>query len=61
MNKLIQPEPQRVVWVYGEWQNACAELRRELLQAEFVKNFQPQLSESFDALVPNLVVLDDQK
>ena len=59
-NKRIQPEPQRLVWVYGEWQNAYAELQRELPQIEFVKNFQPQLYESFDPRVRNLVVLDDQ-
>jgi hypothetical protein len=59
-NKLIQPESQRIVWVYGEWQNAYAELQRELPQIEFVKNFQPQLCESFDARVRNLAVLEDQ-
>ena len=58
--KLIQPEPQRIVWVYGEWQSAYAELQQELPQIEFVKNFQPELYESFDARVRNLVVLDDQ-
>ena len=58
--KLIQPEPQRIVWVYGEWQSAYAELQQEFPRIEFVKNFQPQLYESFDSRVRNLVVLDDQ-
>jgi hypothetical protein len=58
-NKLIQPEPQRIVWAYGEWQNAYAELQRELPQIELVENFQPELYESFDARV-NLVVLHNQ-
>jgi hypothetical protein len=59
-NKRNQPEPQRIVWVCGEWHSAYAELQRELPQIEFVKNFQPQLCESFDRRVRNLVVLDDQ-
>jgi hypothetical protein len=59
-NKRIEPEPQRSVWVCGEWQSAHAAPQRELPQVEFVKNFQPQLYESFDPRVRNLVVLDDQ-
>ena len=56
----IQPEPQRIVWVFSEWQKAYDELARDIPQIEFVKNYQPQLHESFDSRVRNLVILDDQ-
>jgi hypothetical protein len=59
IDKLIQPKPHRIVWVYGAWQNAYAELQRELPQTEFVKNYRPELHESFGARVRDLVVLDD--
>jgi hypothetical protein len=59
-NKLIQPEPQRIVSINGEWQNAHAELQRVLPQIEFIKDFQPQLHESFDPRMRNLVELNDQ-
>jgi hypothetical protein len=56
----IQPDPQRIVWVFSEWQKAYDGLSRDIPQIEFVKNYQPQLYESFDSRVRNLVVLDDQ-
>jgi hypothetical protein len=56
----IQPEPQRIVWVFSEWQKAYDDLARDMPQIEFVKNYQPQLYESFDSRVRNLVVLNDQ-
>ena len=58
--KLILPEPQRIVQVYGEWQNAYAGLQQELPHVEFAKNFQPQLHLSFDSSVRNLLLVDDQ-
>lgn len=57
---LVQPVPQRIVWVFSEWQQAYAELQREMPQIEFVKNFHAGLYESFDSRVRNMVVLDDQ-
>ena len=57
---LICPEPQRIVWVYGEWQNAYQKLLREMPYIEFVKNFNAKLYESFDPRVRNLLILDDQ-
>jgi energy-coupling factor transporter ATP-binding protein EcfA2 len=59
-NGLIQPEPQRIVWVFSEWQDAYTELLRDLPQVQFVKDFHAQLYESFDPRVRNLLVLDDQ-
>jgi len=59
-HKLIQPESQRIVWVFSEWQDAYADLARDMPQIEFMKNFQPELYESFDPHVRNMLVLDDQ-
>jgi hypothetical protein len=56
----IQPEPQRIVWVYGEWQDVYAKLARDMPQIEFVQNFQAELYQSFDSRTRNLLVLDDQ-
>ena len=59
-NGLIHPEPQRIVWVFSEWQKAYADLLEGRPEIEFVKDFNAQLYESFDSRVRNLLVLDDQ-
>jgi hypothetical protein len=56
----IQPPPQRIVWVYGEWQQAYAQLLLDVPSVEFVKDFTNELYESFDPRMRNLLVLDDQ-
>ena len=58
--QLIQPLPQKIVWVFGEWQSTYAELSREMPCIQFVKNFNAQLYERFDPRERNLLVLDDQ-
>ena len=59
-NRLIHPDPQRIVWVFSEWQDAYADLLQDKPHIEFVKNFNAQLYESFDPHVRNMLVLDDQ-
>jgi hypothetical protein len=59
-DKRFQPEPQRIVWVFGEWQHAYEELAQQVPHIQFVKNFSSELYESFDPSVRNLLVLDDQ-
>ena len=57
----FKPEPQRIVWVYGEMQSAYEELARDVpLHIEFIKGFTNELYETFDPRVRNLLVLDDQ-
>ena len=61
--KAIFPYPQRIIWVYSEWQNAYERIRREVAKGrsvEFIKEFSEELYESLDRKVRNLVVLDDQ-
>lgn len=64
----IQPMPQRIVCVYGEWQGAYDELRRiaKSIPAviEFIHNpdseAMGQLYESFKVSTRNLLIIDDQ-
>jgi hypothetical protein len=56
----FKPEPQRIVWVYGEMQPAYEDLARDLPYIEFVKGFTSELYETFDPAVRNLLILDDQ-
>ena len=61
----IQPPPQRIVLVYGEWQDAYDEQEAlgeagVVLRTEFVKDFDAALYETLDPSVRKLVILDDQ-
>jgi hypothetical protein len=56
----FQPDPQRIVWVYGETQAAYEDLARDVRYIEFVKGFTNELYETFDPQVRNLLILDDQ-
>ena len=58
----IQPVPERVVWVYSEWQPAYDEIRRALGRpTEFVKDYDVEaLYDTFRPSVRNVLVLDDQ-
>lgn len=58
----IQPTPQRIVWVYSEWQPAYDALRSALgRRVEFVKDYDAtELYNSFSPNVRNILVLDDQ-
>jgi hypothetical protein len=60
LDSRFHPEPQRIVWVYGEWQRAYEELAQQLPHIQFVKGFTNELYESFDSRVRNLLILDDQ-
>jgi hypothetical protein len=57
----FKPEPQRIVWVYGEMQSAYEELVRDApVPIQFIKGFTTELYETFDPGVRNLLILDDQ-
>ena len=64
----IQPPPQRIVCVYGEWQPAYDELRKIAAKLganiQFVHNpdsdAMAQLYESFNTHTRNLLIIDDQ-
>ena len=58
----IDPPPERIIWLYGEWQEAYDELRIRLPgRILFTKDCDAeQLYESLDSQVRNLIILDDQ-
>jgi energy-coupling factor transporter ATP-binding protein EcfA2 len=58
----IVPEPQRIIWIFSEWQPAYETLRSALGQRiQFVKDYDPeQLYNSIDPNFRNVLVLDDQ-
>ena len=56
----FQPNSERIVWVFGEWQPAYEELARDMPCIQFIKGFSPELYQSFDARVRNMLILDDQ-
>jgi len=62
----LEPFPERIIWVYSEWQDAYERIRKKLMESsakkklEFVKDFNDTLYDSLDRRVRNLLVLDDQ-
>jgi hypothetical protein len=58
--RCFKPEPQRIVWVYGEMQAAYEDLARDVPGIEFIQGFNNELYETFDPQVRNLLILDDQ-
>jgi len=60
----IEPFPERIIWIYSEWQDAYERIKKKLGVAEkkleFIKDFDDSLYDSLDRRVRNLVVLDDQ-
>jgi energy-coupling factor transporter ATP-binding protein EcfA2 len=58
----IQPTPQRIIFIYSEWQPAYDRMKQALQSTiEFVKDYEPKaLYESISPAVRNMLVLDDQ-
>jgi hypothetical protein len=62
----IDPFPERIIWVYSEWQDLYEDVQKELAERkpkkriEFVKDYNDDLYDSLDRTVRNLVILDDQ-
>jgi hypothetical protein len=62
-HRAVQPFPQRIDWIYSEWQDAydrILNLPMPGTKVRFVKDFDDSLYESIDPKTRNLVVLDDQ-
>lgn len=56
----FQPMPERIVWVFGEWQPLYDVVKKAFPHIEFVKDFSKDLYDTFTPNVRNLLVLDDQ-
>ena len=57
---MIEPKPDRVQILYGEWQSAYDNLQVIRPDIDFIKGFPPNFYDSLDPKVKNLVILDDQ-
>lgn len=56
----IAPKPERIVWVYAEWQTLYDKIRMLIPLIEFVKSAPDNLYETLDPKRCNLLVMDDQ-
>lgn len=54
---MFDPAPERIIWVYSEWQPAYEQFRQFI---EFRKDIDEDLYESLSPETRNLIVLDDQ-
>ena len=59
-NRLIEPFPTRLIWVYGEWPEDYEALRALYPHIEFVHGWRESLYDSIRFDESNLLVLDDQ-
>lgn len=59
-DNLITPAPQRIIWVYGEWQDIYDRMQHSGLPVKFVKDFSNELYNTIDGRERVVVILDDQ-
>ena len=58
--RLIEPFPTRLIWVYGEWQGDYDKAKTIYPEIEFVKGYSDDLYDSLESCDRNLLILDDQ-
>lgn len=56
----LVPEPERIVWVYSEWQEEYDDLKLQLPEIEFLSGINEDTYASFDRDKRNVLVLDDK-
>lgn len=59
-DRLITPFPDRIIWVYAEWQNEYDILKQEFSNIEFKDEYSDELYQTISPKEKNLIVLDDQ-
>ena len=60
LEQMVEPAPERIVWVYAEWQPLYDALQMRLPHIEFINGLPQNLYQSISPRTRNLVVLDDQ-
>ena len=58
--KLIEPFPTRMIWVYSEWQSEYDKLKELYPEIEFIRGYSEELYDSLEPEERNLLILDDQ-
>ena len=56
---VVDKPPDRILWLYGEYQDAYDELKAPIPNIRFVEGFPPNLNALVDPSVNNMVVVDD--
>ena len=57
----ISPAPQRIIWIYGQWQPLYAEMQRIIPSIEFVKGIPANIEDEqfLNPAIQNLIVIDN--
>ena len=57
----ISPAPQRIIWIYGQWQPLYVEMQRIIPGIEFVKGIPANIGDEqfLNPAIRNLIVIDD--
>ena len=57
----ISPAPQRIIWIYGQWQPLYADMQRIIPGMEFVKGIPANIEDEqfLNPAIRNLIVIDD--
>ena len=58
--RLIEPFPTRLIWVYGEWQEDYDLVKTTYHEIEFVQGYSDDIYGSLKPSDRNLLILDDQ-
>ena len=58
--RLIDPFPTRLIWVYSEWQEDYDKIKTIYPEIEFMKGYSDDIYDSFEPSDRNLLILDDQ-
>ena len=59
--RFIDPPPQRIIWLYGQWQPLYEDMKKSITGIEFVRGIPWNIEEDsfLDPRVQNLIVIDD--
>jgi len=60
IERLIEPPPERIIWIYAEWQPLYEIVQMSHPSIEFIQGVPPNLYGSISPASRNLVILDDQ-
>ncbi len=58
--RLIDPFPTRLIWVYSEWQEDYDKIKTIYPEIEFMKGYSDDIYDSLEPSDRNLLILDDQ-
>lgn len=58
-DSMIYPTPTKIIWCYGQYQQAYVELSQSMPHVQFMEGFPEDLKATIDPNENNLIVLDD--